>query len=191
LILDAETGQVVDVTSELGRGTSFIIHFPRQRSAKATSPRLRAIQKPGVGTETILVVEDEEAIRKVVTRSLQTAGYSVLSAAAAGEALQLAAQHVGTIHLLLTDVVMPHMSGRALAQELAKMRPTVKVLYMSGYPDKAFVHNGVVDEGTHFIGKPFSATDLAHKVREVLDSVIGDIPDVYEQAVSTDAKASA
>jgi FixJ family two-component response regulator len=80
------------------------------------------------------------------------------------------------------------MSGRALAQELARMRPTVKILYMSGYTDNAFVHNGVVDEGTHFIGKPFSATDLARKVREVLDVVIDDIPEVNEQAVNTDAK---
>jgi PAS domain S-box-containing protein len=176
-----QSGGSICVTSELGRGTSFKIHFPRQLSAKATSTRLRAIQKPDAGTETILVVEDEEAIRKVVTKSLEAAGYSVLSAAAAGEALQIAAQHPGTIHLLLTDVVMPRMGGRALAQELVRVRPTVKILYMSGYADAAFVHNGMVDEGTHFIGKPFSATDLARKVREVLDSVIEDFPDEAER----------
>ena len=185
-----QSGGNICVTSEPGLGTSFAIHFPRELSAKVTSPRLRAIRKPHAGSEALLVVDDEEAIRKVVTRSLEAVGYRVLSAATAGEALQIAAQHAGTIHLLLTDVVMPRMSGRALAQELAKMRPTVKVLYMSGYADNAFVHNGVVDEGTHFIGKPFSGTDLARKVREVLDRVIEDVPDVYEQAVTTDAKGN-
>jgi CheY-like chemotaxis protein len=183
-----QSGGNICVTSELGRGTSFTIHLPRQLSAKATSPRLRAIQKPDAGTETILVVEDEEAIRKVVTKSLEAVGYNVLSAAAAGEALQVAALHAGTIHLLLTDVVMPRMSGRALAQELARMRPTVKVLFMSGYADHAFLNDGVVDEGTNFIGKPFSATDLARKVRDVLDRVFENVADVCEQAVNTDAK---
>ena len=181
-----QSGGNICVTSEPGLGTSFAIHFPRELSAKVTSPRLRAIRKPHAGSEALLVVDDEEAIRKVVTRSLEAVGYRVLSAATAGEALQIAAQHAGTIHLLLTDVVMPRMSGRALAQELAKMRPTVKVLYMSGYADNAFVHNGVVDEGTHFIGKPFSASDLARKVREVLDDATENTTDVYEQAVNTD-----
>jgi PAS domain S-box-containing protein len=185
-----QSGGNICVTSELGRGTSFTIDFPRQLSAKATSPRLRAIQKPDAGTETILVVEDEEAIRKVVNKSLEAVGYSVLSAAAAGEALQIAALHAGAIHLLLTDVVMPRMSGRALAQELLRARPTIKVLYMSGYADNALVHNGVIDEGTHFIGKPFCATDLTRKVREVLDRVIEDVPGVYEQAVNTKAKGN-
>ena len=175
-----QSGGNICVTSELGRGTSFKIHLPRQLSVKATSPRLRAIQKPDAGTETILVVEDEDAIRRVVTKSLQAVGYRVLSAGGAGEAMQVAAQHAGTIHLLLTDVVMPRMSGRGLAQELARIRPAVKVLYMSGYDDNAFVHNGAVDEGINFIGKPFSATDMARKVREVLDGVIKDIPDVNQ-----------
>jgi len=181
-----QSGGNICVTSALGRGTSFIVHFPRRLSAKPMSPHLRAIQKPDSGSETILVVEDEEAIRKVVTKSLQAVGYRVLSAAAAGEALQIAAQHADTIHLLLTDVVMPRMSGRALALELARMRPTVKVLYMSGYAENGFAHDSVVDEGTHFIGKPFSATDLARKLREVLDSVIAEGPNVCEQAVNPD-----
>jgi PAS domain S-box-containing protein len=164
-----QSGGNIWVYSELGLGTTFKLHLPREFSAKATSSRLRAILKSAAGTETILVVEDEEAIRKVAARSLNVAGYRVLSAAAGDEALQISARHPGNIHLLLTDMVMPHMSGRVLAQELMKMRPAIKVLYMSGYADNAFVHNGVVDEGTHFIGKPFTATDLAHKVREVLD----------------------
>ena len=116
-----------------------------------------------------MVVEDEEAMRRVVTRSLEASGYKVLAAATGDEALRMSEQHPGEIHLLLTDVVMPRMSGRLLAQELAKARPTVVVLYMSGYADNSFVRNGEIEEGTHFIGKPFTVSDHAHKVREVLD----------------------
>lgn len=166
-------------TKEKGKGTGLGLSTVYGIvKPKATSPRLRAIPKPDAGTEDILVVEDEEAIRNVVTKSLEAIGYTVLSAATAGEALQVSAQHAGTIHLLLTDVVMPRMSGGALAQELASVRPTVKVLYISGYADNAFVHNGVVDEGTHFIGKPFGATELVRKVRDLLDTVVGETPDV-------------
>jgi two-component system cell cycle sensor histidine kinase/response regulator CckA len=98
----------------------------------------------------------------------------VLTAAAGDEALLVSAQCAGKIHLVLTDMVMPRMSGKVLAQELVKMRPTVKVLYMSGYADNAFIHHGVVDEGMKFIGKPFTGTELAHKVRNVLDCDISD-----------------
>ncbi len=164
-----QSGGNIWVQSELGRGTTFEILLPRESSLKVTSTVLQTITRQCAGTETILVAEDEEAIRKVATRALEAAGYRVLSAASAGDALHTSAHHAGTIHLLLTDMVMPRMSGRALAQEIEKTRPTIKVLYMSGYADNAFVHNGVVDEGTHFIAKPFTTTDLAHKVREVLD----------------------
>jgi PAS domain S-box-containing protein len=164
-----QSGGSIGVHSKLGLGTTFEIFFPRELSVKLTSTRLRAIVDQSTGTETILVVEDEEAMRRVVIRSLEASGYKVLAATAGDEALRIAAEHAGDIHLLLTDVVMPRMSGRALAQELAKMRPTVKVLYMSGYADNAFVRNGEIDEGTHFIGKPFTVGDLANKVREVLD----------------------
>jgi YesN/AraC family two-component response regulator len=109
----------------------------------------------------------------------------VLSAAAGDEALQTSARHAGTIHLLMTDVVMPRMSGRALAQELAKARPTVKILYMSGYADNAFVHNGMIDEGTNFIGKPFTPSELERKVREILDSNASAPPDEAISASDT------
>jgi two-component system cell cycle sensor histidine kinase/response regulator CckA len=115
------------------------------------------------------VVEDEEALLRVALRALGTAGYIVLTAANGREALLQSAQHAGDIHLLLTDVVMPHMSGTVLAQELSKKRPTVKVVYMSGYTDDSIVHHGVLDAGTRFLAKPFTSTDLAQKVREVLD----------------------
>jgi two-component system cell cycle sensor histidine kinase/response regulator CckA len=179
-----QSGGNIWVYSELGLGTTFKIYFPRELSVKATATRLRAIQEPAAGTETILVVEDEEALRKVARRFLEAAGYTVLTAAAGDEALLISAQHAGTIHLLLTDVVMPRMSGKALTQALLKTRPRTKVLYMSGYADNAFVHHGVVDEGTYFIGKPFTATDVTQKIRRVLDSDFNNIPDEHEQSLN-------
>jgi CheY-like chemotaxis protein len=178
-----QSGGNIWVYSELGLGTTFKIYLPRELSVKATAARLRAIVEPALGTETILVVEDEEALRKVARRFLEAAGYTVLTAGSGDEALLISAQHAGTIHLLLTDVVMPRMSGKVLAQALLKTRPMVKVLYMSGYADNAFVHNGVVDEGTHFIGKPFTATDVTRKIRSVLGGDFDNIPEGHEQAV--------
>ena len=178
-----QSGGNIWVYSELGLGTTFKIYLPRELSAKATASRLQAILKPATGTETILLVEDEEALRKVAKRSLEAVGYAVLTASAGDEALLISEQHAGTIHLLLTDVVMPRMSGKALAQALLKRRPMTKVLYMSGYADNAFVHHGVVDEGTYFLSKPFTATDITQKVRAVLDSDFGTIPDGDEQAI--------
>jgi two-component system cell cycle sensor histidine kinase/response regulator CckA len=165
-----QSGGHIWVYGELGLGSTFKICLPRELSVKATATRLQAVQEPARGTETVLVVEDEEALRKVARRALETAGYTVLTAAAGDEALLVSAQHTGTIQLLLTDVIMPRMGGKALAQAFLKTRPLAKVLYMSGYADDAFVHDGVVEEGTHFIGKPFTATDVRQKVRSVLDS---------------------
>jgi PAS domain S-box-containing protein len=182
-----QSGGNILVYSELGVGTTFKIYLPRELSVKATDARLRAIPKTATGTETILVVEDEEALRKVAKRSLEAVGYAVLTASAGDEALHISAQHAGTIHLLLTDVVMPRMSGKALAQALLKTRPMAKVLYMSGYADNAFVHHGVVDEGTYFLSKPFTATDITQRVRAVLDSDCNSIPDGHEQALTAEA----
>ena len=182
-----QSGGNIWVYSELGLGTTFKIYFPRELSVKATATRLRAMLEPATGTETILVVEDEEALRKVARRFLEAAGYTVLTAAAGDEALLISAQHAGTIHLLLTDVVMPRMSGKALAQAFLKTRPMAKVLYMSGYADNAFVHHGAVDEGTYFLSKPFTATDITQKVRAVLDSDLNGVPDEHEQALSAEA----
>jgi PAS domain S-box-containing protein len=182
-----QSGGNILVYSELGVGTTFKIYLPRELSVKATDARLRAIPKTATGTETILVVEDEEALRKVAKRSLEAVGYAVLTASSGDEALLISAQHAGTIHLLLTDVVMPRMSGKALAQALLKARPMAKVLYMSGYADNAFVHHGVVDEGTYFLSKPFTATDITQKVRAVLDSDCNSILDGHEQALTAEA----
>jgi DNA-binding response OmpR family regulator len=129
------------------------------------------------------VVEDEEALRKVAKRSLEAAGYRVLIAVDGDDALHVSAGHAGDIQLLLTDVVMPRMSGRVLAQELAKARPTVKVLYMSGYTDNAIVHHGVLDAGTYFLAKPFTSAGLVQKVREVLDIGLTKLADGHEHAV--------
>ncbi|MBN1605682.1 MAG: response regulator, partial [Polyangiaceae bacterium] len=124
---------------------------------------------PGIAAITVLVVA-VVALRAVAKRALETAGYTLLTAASGDEALQTTARHAGEIQLLLTDVVRPRMSGRMLAQALQKTRPTLKVLYMSGYPDDAIVRHGVLEEGTHLLAKPFTGDDVARKVREVLDS---------------------
>jgi len=127
-----------------------------------------AVPKRTTGTETILVVEDEESLLEVARRTLIEVGYTVLTAAQGDAAILACAQHAGDLQLLLTDVVMPRMSGRALAEQLVRTRPRLKALYMSGYTDEAIVHHGVLDPGTHFLGKPFTSADLMRKVREVL-----------------------
>ena len=121
------------------------------------------------GTETIPLVEDDEMVRKLVNEVLDNEGYRLLEAANGVAALSICAQYEEPIHLLLTDVVMPEMSGRELANRLAAVRPELKVLYMSGYTDDVIVHHGVLDEGTEFIQKPFTPDVLARKIREVLD----------------------
>jgi two-component system, cell cycle sensor histidine kinase and response regulator CckA len=184
-----QSGGNIWVHSELGKGTTFAVYLPRELSATtATTPRPPTVPPQRTGTETILVVEDEEALLKIAKRALDAAGYTVLTAADGDEALRTCAQHVGDIRLLVTDVVMPGMSGRTLAQELSKTRPTLGVLYMSGYTDNAIVHHGVLDAGTHFLAKPFTAASLALKVREVLDYGITDPADEREQAVKADAE---
>jgi two-component system cell cycle sensor histidine kinase/response regulator CckA len=121
------------------------------------------------GRETVLLVEDDDAVRDLARDILQATGYTVLEARQGAEALGMSERYTGPIHLMLTDVVMPGMSGRQLADRLAVLRPTTKVLYMSGYTDNAIVHHGVLDPGTEFLQKPFTAPVLTRKVREILD----------------------
>jgi PAS domain S-box-containing protein len=163
-----QSGGHVWVYSEPGRGTTFKVYLPRV-DASATDTRRRAASSIASGDETVLVVEDEEAVRGLAARILRMAGYRVLSAASGADALALCAEHEGRIDLLLTDVVMPQMSGRELWERLSKLRPGLAVLYMSGYTDNAIVHHGVLDPGTYFVNKPFSAAELTQKVREALD----------------------
>jgi CheY-like chemotaxis protein len=121
------------------------------------------------GAETVLLVEDEEPVRLLTRQLLEQLGYRVLTAGLGREALQLSAQHAGPIHLLLSDVVMPHMAGRELAQRLISERPHLRVLFMSGYTDDVVAHHGVQAAGAAFLHKPFTPGVLAGKVREVLD----------------------
>ncbi|MFI5118973.1 MAG: PAS domain S-box protein [Thermoanaerobaculia bacterium] len=165
-----QSGGHVTAYSEPGVGTTFKIYLPRVEDAPQMDRASSAHVALAGGTETVLVVEDEEAIRRLTCRALEAYGYTVLSAASAREAIRLCEEHAGEIHLILTDVVMPGMSGRELARSAAALRPLVKVLFMSGYTDNVIVHHGVLDAGTPFLQKPFTPRSLAQKVREVLDA---------------------
>jgi two-component system cell cycle sensor histidine kinase/response regulator CckA len=184
-----QSGGNIWVYSEPGLGTTFKIYFPRDFStmARDTRPPPTVSRRP-TGGETILVVEDEEALRNVARRALDAAGYEVLIAADGNEAIRTAAENRGNIHLLVTDVVMPRMSGNVLAQDLSRTRPALKVLYMSGYTDDAIVHHGVLDAGTHFLAKPFTGADLVRKVREVLDGGVRNPADGNDPAVEPDVE---
>ena len=126
-----------------------------------------------MGHETVLLVEDEGPLRMIAREFLKASGYQVIEAPSGAEALQLAGAHAGAIDLVLTDVVMPEMSGRILADRLAAERPGIRVLFMSGYTDDAIVHHGVLEPGRSLIVKPFTREALARRVREVLDQVAG------------------
>ncbi|MGH7322281.1 MAG: response regulator [Candidatus Rokuibacteriota bacterium] len=165
-----QSGGYIVVASEPGRGARFEIYLPRVEGVAASDPGGRVLAELPRGHETILLVEDQEEVRDLARDILQMSGYTVLEAHHGGEAREVCARHTGPIHLLLTDVVMPHMSGRELADRLAVDHPGLKVLYMSGYADNAIVHHGVLDSATAFIQKPFSPDDLARKAREVLDA---------------------
>ena len=166
-----QSGGSIWVYSELGHGTTFKIYFPLDSSAPiaAVIEKAVAIDPPRpVGRATILVVEDEDALRKVAQRSLVGAGYEVMTASNGEEALEIGRRNRGEIDLLLTDVVMPRMGGRLLANEFLKIIPLIKIIFMSGYTDDAIVHHGVLEAGTNFLGKPFTEEALFRKVGEVL-----------------------
>jgi PAS domain S-box-containing protein len=184
-----QSGGSIWVYSEPGQGATFKIFLPLDLSAvTAAAVKSPVILGLAVGTETILVVEDEEALRKVAKRTLDAAGYTVLIAANGDEAILASDRHKGDIHLLLTDVVMPGMSGRTLAQGLSKTRPALKVLYMSGYTDDAIIRHGVLDAGTHFLGKPFTSADLTRRVREVLNEGLSNPAAADQKAIQPDAE---
>jgi len=161
--------------SELGQGTSFKMYLPRiEAPVDRLAPRSAA--RATRGTETVLVVEDETALRTLVRRVLERHGYKVLEAPTAAAAAELARDHVGPIHLLLTDVVLPGTGGRPLADELLLLRTELRVLFMSGYTEEVIAHRGMIAANTAFINKPFTAEGLVVKVREVLDARRGGAP---------------
>jgi len=164
-----QSGGGISVYSEVSIGTTIKIYLPRALEDAGAGNPISLSGKPQQGSETILFVEDEEGVRKLGSFVLKSLGYSVLSAGNGGEALMLGKQHEGEIHLLITDVVMPKMNGRQLAEQLLPLRPQVKVLYTSGYTDDVIAHHQIVDSGVPFLAKPFTANTLACKVREVLD----------------------
>jgi len=164
-----QSGGNIWVYSEPSQGTTFKIYLPRvEKTATVYKPKASSPPAPG-GTETILLVEDEEAVRTMVSKILRNKGYTVLEAAHSEEAFEISERHEGPIHLMVTDVIMPQMSGPELAERLAPRLPEMKVLYMSGYPDNTIVQHGVLEPGTAFLQKPFTLNALESKVREVLD----------------------
>ena len=165
-----QSGGNIWVYSEVGRGTTFKIYLPQVNEvADARKSETVSTAVEG-GTETVLLAEDEKLVRKFVRSILEKNGYTVLEAHHGSEALRVALQHPGPIHLLLTDMVMPLMGGKLLAQRMVGLRPGIRVLYMSGYSENAVVHHGVLESGTAFIEKPFTLETLARKVREALDA---------------------
>jgi PAS domain S-box-containing protein len=168
-----QSGGYIWVYSEIGRGTTFKIYLPRVASAGEPAAQVAApvqFQKVEPGTETILLVEDEANLRYLARQYLEKQGYKVIEAADGAVAMQIAVAHEAVIHLLLTDVIMPGMNGRELAQRISEIRPNVKVLYMSGYTENVIGHNGTLEPGVRLLQKPFNLRDLKSKVREVLDA---------------------
>jgi len=157
------------VYSEPGQGTTFKIYLPRvKEEVAAVEEEARARVSGRREAKTVLLAEDEESLRLLMREFLEALGYTVLEAGSGTDAVRLAEQHAGPIALLMTDVVMPGMSGRALAEKVAAKRPEIKVLYVSGYTDNAIVHHGVLEAEMMFLQKPFTMEALARKLETIL-----------------------
>jgi len=167
-----QSGGWIDVSSEVGIGTSFKIYLPRIDASRVPEEHKIAAATGGAG-ETVLLVEDQEAVRSLAGAALKQYGYRVIEASDGDEAIAVAEQYLGEIHLLLTDVVMPGMDGKDLSKRLKKVRPNLKVLFTSGYTADVIAHRGVVERGVPFLHKPFSPEELAVKIRDVLADLGG------------------
>jgi nitrogen-specific signal transduction histidine kinase/DNA-binding NarL/FixJ family response regulator len=181
-----QSGGYVWVYSEPGKGTSFKVYLPRVTEAGEMVAESLPVPSPVAEAqplETILVVEDEANLRRLTRQFLENRGYTVLDAADGAAAVQICVAHQGTIHLLLTDVIMPGMNGRELAKRVSEIRPNTKVLYMSGYTENAIGHNGTLDAGIKLLQKPFTLQALQAKVREVLDQKLPQEAGMALQAV--------
>ncbi len=165
-----QSGGEIAVRSEPGQGSSFTVYLPRVEAGEAGTVFVSDDRPAPTGTETILLVEDEPGVRKLVRKMLVQQGYEVLEASSGSDALRLAQEYHGEIAMLLTDIVMPQMSGRELAERLSTLRPGLKVLYMTGYTEDAIVRHGMTTSGVVCLQKPFGPESLARKVREVLDA---------------------
>src|SRR5437660_2828347 len=163
-----QSGGYVFAQSEVGQGTTFRIYLPQVEGAADTIGPAKTASTETGGSETVLLVEDEESVRQLVRETLESKGYTVMEAENGEEGLKIAESHNGPIHMMITDVVMPGISGRELAKRLMQVRPETKVLYLSGYTEDAIVHQGVLETGTAFLQKPFTLQTLSRKVREVL-----------------------
>ncbi|MFP4087314.1 MAG: transporter substrate-binding domain-containing protein [Desulfobacteraceae bacterium] len=158
----------INVYSEPDKGTTFRIYLPPHLGEAEDIPQSVRTEMPKGRGETVLVVEDEASVLRLARRVLHKLGYTVLTSGNPAEAVNIAREYAGTIHLLMTDVVLPEMSGKDLAGEISKIRPAIRTLYMSGYTANVIAHHGVLDKGVHFVGKPFTFDSLARKVREVM-----------------------
>jgi CheY-like chemotaxis protein len=163
-----QSGGYVLVESEPRQGTTFRIYLPRVEDALEPAGAVGALSSHSGGSETVLLVEDEESVRQLVRETLEAKGYKVLEADHGEAALRIVAEYSDSIDILITDVVMPGMSGRELSARLCASCPQIKVLYLSGYTEDAIAHEGVLDSGTAFLQKPFTLQMLSRKVREVL-----------------------
>jgi two-component system cell cycle sensor histidine kinase/response regulator CckA len=185
-----QSGGSITVDSLPGRGTTFTVALPRLEErvlpagAEATAPTGTR------GSETVLLVEDEPSVRAVAREALETHGYRVVEAQHGVDALAVARAHAGTIELLITDMVMPQMGGRELAERLRELRPEVRVLFMSGYTDDVAVRRGISSATSAFIQKPFAMSAFARKVRETLDAPPADLPGAAEDDAEPEARAA-
>jgi signal transduction histidine kinase/CheY-like chemotaxis protein len=168
-----QSGGYIWVYSEPGQGTTFKIYFPKTSEKARVASGTDKIRRSLRGTETVLLVEDQALLRRVVSVMLKSSGYKVLAVESPEKGLQAVREHTGPIELLITDVILPGMNGRALAEEILKMRPETKVLFVSGYTENALILDGQLDLAINFLAKPFTVEALGRKMREILD---GNLP---------------